>query len=499
MRFSNQSLSVKIAICLFAVLLVTFTIIVTMNIRFQARTARELVKHSEFSLLHAIFNGIIGPMAIGDSETIRQQMRDFAKGMTDTDVVIFGFDKLISYASREHLVGQFLSPQTHPTKVDEAVSLLLAGKAQKEESIEGLLDQRPFSFSLMPILNEARCHHCHGASRNILGGLMVGQDMTAILKDQADLKNKNILLGILGTSAVLIFVFLLTAYLVIRPFRESFSVLDQVADEVRSEALQVSDHSRQAAQRSSRQAASLEQTASFVEKVAAMTRNNAENVGNADRLMKETNQTVSDAQASITGLTRSMEKITRASDETSKIIKTIDDIAFQTNLLALNAAVEAARAGEAGAGFAVVADEVRNLAIRSADAAKDTANLIEGTKEKVRYGSKLVEDASGAFEQVTQSASQVGELLSGISRASDEQSANIEQLNRTITKIDGVIRENAATAQESASISDQMNHQSEKLKTDVRKLVMLVMGQRKPMPVAPNTRARNSKRQVDHE
>ena len=135
-----------------------------------------------------------------------------------------------------------------------------------------------------------------------------------------------------------------------------------------------------------------------------MTKQNADNAGQANSLMSGTKQVVATANESMGRLTESMGEITRASEETSKIIKTIDEIAFQTNLLALNAAVEAARAGEAGAGFAVVADEVRNLAMRAADAAKNTANLIEGTVKKVKDGSDLVSQTNEAFQQVAGSS-----------------------------------------------------------------------------------------------
>ncbi len=190
--------------------------------------------------------------------------------------------------------------------------------------------------------------------------------------------------------------------------------------------------------------------------------------------MQEANQVVKTANTSMTQLTDSMQDISKASEETSKIIKTIDEIAFQTNLLALNAAVEAARAGEAGAGFAVVADEVRNLAMRAADAARNTADLIEGTIKQIKDGSDLVAKTNEAFTEVAERSSKVGELVAEISAASKEQAHGIDQVNNTVTEMDKLTQQNAANAEESASASEEMNSQAGHMKTFVRDLVTLV-------------------------
>jgi methyl-accepting chemotaxis protein len=252
--------------------------------------------------------------------------------------------------------------------------------------------------------------------------------------------------------------------------------MDEGANQVASASGQVSSSSQSMAEGASQQAASIEETSSSMEEMSSMTKKNAENAGSADRLMKEANQVVATANDSMDKLTRSMEDISKASEETSKIIKTIDEIAFQTNLLALNAAVEAARAGEAGAGFAVVADEVRNLAMRAAEAANNTAELIEGTVKKVNDGSKLVSITNEAFSQVAQSSSKVGDLIAEISAASKEQSNGIEQVNIAITEMDKVVQQNAANAEESASASEEMNAQAEQLRDYVGELVLMVTG-----------------------
>jgi methyl-accepting chemotaxis protein len=252
--------------------------------------------------------------------------------------------------------------------------------------------------------------------------------------------------------------------------------LSEGAEHVAAAASEVSFSSQALADGASQQASAEEQTSAALEEVGAMIKQDADNARQADNLMKEANQVIQNADESMKKLTTSMQEISSASAETQKIVKTIDEIAFQTNLLALNAAVEAARAGEAGAGFAVVADEVRNLAMRAAEAAKNTSNLIEGTVQKVNTGSGLVKETSDSFNVAAESTTRIGTIITEMAGAASQQAEAITQLTKAIHEIDSVTQSNAAAAEDSAASSEELNGQAELMRGSVGELLAMVGG-----------------------
>jgi methyl-accepting chemotaxis protein len=248
------------------------------------------------------------------------------------------------------------------------------------------------------------------------------------------------------------------------------------AEQVASAATQVAAVSQALAQASSEQAASLEETSASGHDLAAMTRTNVDYTQRASESALETDRQLKAANDTLANMVGSMHEINSSSKKISKIIRVIDEIAFQTNILALNAAVEAARAGEAGMGFAVVADEVRNLAQRCAQAARDTATLIEESIQTVDGGSAKLSQVVSAIEGIAQQATGVKELMTSVNSASQEQSRNIDQISAAVAQMQKVTQNTAASAEEGAAASEQMSGHAESMRASVGHLLVLVQG-----------------------
>jgi methyl-accepting chemotaxis protein len=299
-----------------------------------------------------------------------------------------------------------------------------------------------------------------------------GEDMVAAKNSLINLTSILFAVGIIAG--------ILLAFLIVRSIAKALNRiiahLTDGADQVAAASGEVASASQLLAEGAGEQASSLEETSSSLEELASMTRQNAENALQADALTDEAGKVVNNVNEKLERMTQAVDEISKNSEETQKIIKTIDEIAFQTNLLALNAAVEAARAGEAGAGFAVVAEEVRNLAMRSAEAAKNTSDLIGNTVNSAKDGARLNEEANEAFKKNAEVVSKISDLVSEIAAASQEQSQGISQINNAMVEMDKVTQQTAANAEESASSSEEMSAQAEGMKNLVTDLITLVGG-----------------------
>ena len=278
--------------------------------------------------------------------------------------------------------------------------------------------------------------------------------------------------AIIGFS-VLIILFIIKRKIV-SPVVRTIEESDRGIGQIFLSSEQIASLSQMLAQGTSEHAAASEMKSSALEEVSSMVRKNADNTGQADNFMKKAGQVIKKANDSMMILTYSMEEIILVGQETSKVVKMIDEIAFQTNLLALNASVEAARAGETGAGFAVVAGEVKNLAMRTAEATRNTSDLIEKTLEKIQIGGDIVSETRNIFAKVANFSDKIEKLIISIAGTSEEQAVRIEQISKAFTEIDKVAQDNAAIAEKSASASEKMRAQGEMIKNLINELRSLV-------------------------
>ena len=260
---------------------------------------------------------------------------------------------------------------------------------------------------------------------------------------------------------------------IVSPIQWVVEGLTQGAEQVSSASGQISQASQHVAQGTSEQASDIEEVSSSLEEIASITKQNSDNAQQAKVVMNEAGQIIKKVQYHMSQMGQAIGEITALSEETSKIIKTIDEIAFQTNLLALNAAVEAARAGEAGAGFSVVANEVRNLAMKASEAAKNTSHLVENTIKAVKKGNELTQSTQDAFRENIEIAVKHTRLIDEIAVASQEQAQGIEQVANAVVQMNQVTQANAASAEESASAGEELNAQVEQVKGMIQELIAI--------------------------
>lgn len=286
-------------------------------------------------------------------------------------------------------------------------------------------------------------------------------------------------------TTIIISVIALFAYIILgywfassinSPIIQNNSKLQDAAKSISDASEQVAASSQDMADGASQQASSLEETSASLEELSSMTKRNAESAQQANQLSEEARKAASKGNNAMVQMNESMSELKNSTDETSKIIKAIDEIAFQTNLLALNAAVEAARAGQAGLGFAVVAEEVRRLALRTSDAAKETESIIERSRVAANGGVNVAGQVGEILAEIDQKTQKVNELVSEITAASLEQAQGLEQINRAMGHVDSVTQKNAAGAEENSSAAANLKSESAQLIEIVEQLTTMVNG-----------------------
>jgi hypothetical protein len=340
-----------------------------------------------------------------------------------------------------------------------------------------------------PMVVTAKCLECHdNFKEGSIGGIQLlrlsADALAASRRDWTAASNKIRNANVTGAAlttvaivAVLVFVVCWTVkQLVTLPLASVINRLTQGAEQINRSSSEIASASRTLAEGAGEQAAALEQTSASLEEMSSLAKNNAGNAHTASDLAKRTRSGADKGTMDMQTMTTAMDAMKASNDETAKIIKTIDEIAFQTNILALNAAVEAARAGEAGMGFAVVADEVRNLAQRSAQAAKETASKIEGSTTRTTQSVNVSAQVAATLNEIASQVRQVDELISIVAGASREQTTGISQINSAVAQLDKVTQANAAAAEESAAAADELNAQAEAMNQSVGDLLKMVGG-----------------------
>ena len=391
-------------------------------------------------------------LALQISDKAINNIMKFRKGYGKTqEDYLVGIDKLMRSDS-------FLDPKNHTLKASFANPL--KGKVDTEASraaLEGKTDTKIIiDYNGNPVLS---AYTSIKIDDDITWAIMSEIDKAEVDIPTNKLKNQMILIGIIAIVIILILAILFANYIA-KPITKAVEQISSSASQIISASNEVSSSAVMLAQSSSNQASSVEEISATIEETSATIEQTANNSSQADILSEEATKSAQEGYEYIKKLLISMDEITDSSKEIANIIKTIDEIAFQTNLLALNAAVEAARAGEHGLGFAVVADEVRNLAGKSANAAKETATIIENSLSQIDNGNKIAQDTNKAFEEILEKVKKSGDLVSEITLASKEQADGIKQINKAMSQIDKVTQTIASTSEQSAAASEELNAQA---------------------------------------
>ena len=471
----RHHLWVKVMLALLPFVLLVFSFMIFSNIHAQNRILDGQTAANANLTAMAIEGGMFDALAIGNNDTVRTQFARLHKEVSGLEVHIFDFNGDIAFATHVERAGANIASHTYSEKSPPAIAALLSEGATPKEPFAETIDAKPYLSIYRPILNEARCYHCHGQTRKVLGGIHVRTSIADTHLASTSLRNRSIGIGVAAAGLMTVLIYVLFQHMVNHPIRQVLAVagsmrqgdlthhievkgrdeishmsarINMVNDNLRGMIGEIAAASQSVAESASQQAIALQETSASLDELTAMASQNSHHATQADQLMSAAINQAQNASGSMDQLSVAMHSMTDASTKIANIVDTIDGIAFQTNLLALNAAVEAARAGESGAGFSVVADEVRNLAMRAAKAARETSNLVDGTVKTIQDGNALVSTTAQAFGEVVANANQVATFMNEIASASREQTNGIRQINAAVTEMDRGTQQNASTARQ---------------------------------------------------
>ncbi len=413
--------------------------------------------------------------------------------------VVAAWDAIGKLAEEEHYQFRVAKVQARNPKNEATLEERKLLEEFEKTGVDGkfMLDEKKNTIAYArPIRLTQDCLSCHGDpatsptkdGRDILGFPMENWragEVHGMFMLTADLSEKIDPVVQAGMTQTLMWMvplvvlvgigfFVFNRRLIVRPLASVMHTLSRGSEQTHSASQQIASASQTMAQGASKQAASLEETSSSLEEMSSMTRRNADAAQQALSLANEGQSAAKRGNASMGRMSTAIGDIQKSAGQTAQIIKVIDEIAFQTNLLALNAAVEAARAGEAGKGFAVVAEEVRTLAMRSAEAAKNTSQLIEQSVNNAKNGVEIVTEVGEALNDITSSNDRFSALIGEIAAASTEQATGIELINKAISEMDRVTQANAAAAEESAASSEELAGQATELNVTIQDLGRLI-------------------------
>ncbi len=449
--------------------------IVFTNVSTQKKLIRKQTHDYSERLASAIVGSMFDSLSIGDNETVKKQFERLAQDMGDVDVFVYGFDGKVAFCTNDALIGKGLEKIINdPSRVSE-LRRILQGTQVEEKSFDEKVAGKRYAGIVRPIMNEKSCYHCHGKSKPVLGAIHIRSSVETAMASADKSFTTSVVVGLSGFAILAGIIYLLFIKYVNRPLSKLLDMtgrlregdlrgkitikgrdeishmmarVNLVTQTLRNIVSEIKENADNLKDLASTQAANVEETSASMEEISSMTQETAKNAHAVEQLMQEIKSVLHELNGTVSSLGQSMEDIKVSSEKTSKIITAIDEIAFQTNLLALNAAVEAARAGEAGAGFAVVADEVRNLAMRAAEAAKDTTRLIEDITIKIGEGVRVMGETGDTFSMFSEKIESASEMVERIDSASSQQADGIKQVNSALRNIDKGIQDVTASAEE---------------------------------------------------
>ena len=472
---SNIKLQWKVSIALVILLIIIFAIITPIQIIQRNSEHNAELRHNVINITNVMNSALYNAMNNNDEEGLQEMIN---KTSALADIKHVG----VFYTSgKTYMDG---GDKADMPVISEVISML--NEEGNHFSVERTSTGEVFVVGLASIPAEASCLDCHDGAT--VGDALGFLGIARWAQEEAKQASNAMWSGILFNLVILILIggagYVLISLLVTRPIRNVITQLTNQALHVSSSSLQIADKTSIISDEASTQASSLEEITSTLAEMSARTKQNSDNATQVNTYASDARKLAKDGSVSMGKMSEAIEKIKASADETAKIVKTIDEIAFQTNLLALNAAVEAARAGEAGKGFAVVAEEVRNLAQRSAVAAKNTSELLDVSKHNADEGVTVSEETVSTLQNIVEGIEQVSNLIAEVTASTSEQAGGIDELAKAVSGLDQVTQNNARFCQESQHVCKELSDQSVQLKELVDVLEGIITGQRSESRIA---------------